>query len=353
MDEDIKLPKISVLLPVYNGAEFLQTAIDSILGQSFSNFEFIIINDASTDNSENVILSNTDSRIVYVKNELNLGLIKTLNKGLDICKGEYIARMDQDDIALPTRFEKQVNILDNHPEIGVCGTCFTFFGYDTQNRVIEHPENPEQIKIAMLGYCAIGHPTVLLRKKAIQNLRYDVNYQAAEDYEFWSRLLRITKFYNIQESLLDYRYHGDNMSIKESGTQSIGSKRTIQNQLSYLGFDENPLFVQYSEAIFQTFVRKLESNEFMSLVLFANELEIVNQKKQFYDVNLLKEIIHERLFALYDKTEKDSFKFYLFLLKHKSELIKNKSITYNLKIVGKIIVGKKSMQLIRKIRYTK
>lgn len=350
MDEDIKAPKISVLLPVYNGGEYLQTAIDSILNQTFSDFEFIIINDASTDDSEKVILSNTDSRIVYIKNEQNLGLIKTLNKGLDLCKGEYIARMDQDDIANPTRFEKQNTVLDHNLEIGVCGTWFTFFG-TRENTVVKHPEYHEQIKIATLGYCAIGHPTVMLRKTALQNLRYDEDYQAVEDYEFWSRLVRITQFYNIQESLLDYRFHDTNISVKENDRQIISAKRIIENQLNCLELDNKSDFIRYCEAIFQTYSRKLDPNDFIELVSFANKLESANQIKQFYDANLLKETIRKSLFALYDKIEKDDFRLILFLFKNKKDLLKGKSIKYNLKLMTKISLGKNKLQLVRKLFY--
>lgn len=340
MDEDIKAPKISVLLPVYNGGEYLQTAIDSILNQTFSDFEFIIINDASTDDSEKVILSNTDSRIVYIKNEQNLGLIKTLNKGLDLCKGEYIARMDQDDIANPTRFEKQNTVLDHNLEIGVCGTWFTLFG-TRENSVVKHPEYHEQIKIATLGYCAIGHPTVMLRKTALQNLRYDEDYQAVEDYEFWSRLVRITQFYNIQESLLQYRIHNSNMSILENSTQINNAKKITGNQLKIIGIDNTDFNIEQCQILLGAIFKfRLSDDEFRKLVIFANELESQNQQTKFYDKEELHKIVHIQLLEALRKTVNKRLSTISFLLKYRKEIITKRNMTANIKMLARMILKK-------------
>lgn len=340
MDEDIKAPKISVLLPVYNGGEYLQTAIDSILNQTFSDFEFIIINDASTDDSEKVILSNTDSRIVYIKNEQNLGLIKTLNKGLDLCKGEYIARMDQDDIANPTRFEKQNTVLDHNLEIGVCGTWFTFFG-TRENTVVKHPEYHEQIKIAMLGNCPIGHPTVMLRKNNVGNLRYDVNYQAAEDYEFWSRLVRITQFYNIQESLLQYRIHNSNMSILENSTQINNAKKITGNQLKIIGIENTDFNIEQCQILLGAIFKfRLSDDEFRKLVIFANELESKNQQTKFYDKEELHKIVHIQLLEALRKTVNKRLSTISFLLKYRKEIITKRNMTANIKMLARMILKK-------------
>ena len=340
MDEDIKAPKISVLLPVYNGGEYLQTAIDSILNQTFSDFEFIIINDASTDDSEKVILSNTDSRIVYIKNEQNLGLIKTLNKGLDLCKGEYIARMDQDDIANPTRFERQNNVLDHNLEIGVCGTWFTLFG-TRENTVVKHPEYHEQIKIAMLGNCPIGHPTVMLRKNNVGNLRYDVNYQAAEDYEFWSRLVRITQFHNIQESLLQYRIHNSNMSILENSTQINNAKKITGNQLKIIGIENTDFNIEQCQILLGAIFKfRLSDDEFRTLVIFGNELESQNQQTKFYDKEELHKIVHIQLLEALRKTVNKRLSTTSFLLKYRKEIITKRNMTANIKMLARMILKK-------------
>ena len=120
-------PKVTVLMPVYNGEKYLKEAITSILLQTFDDFEFLIINDGSSDASVDIIQSFRDPRIRLVHNDTNIGLIATLNKGLKLAHGKYVARMDQDDISLPRRLEKQTYFMDNNPDVGVCGTWIKLF----------------------------------------------------------------------------------------------------------------------------------------------------------------------------------------------------------------------------------
>lgn len=209
------MPKISVLMPVYNTkAAYLKAAIESILNQTFSDFEFIIINDGSENNAEEVILSYTDKRIKYIKNKENIGLIKTLNKGLLYSKGEYIARMDSDDIALPERFKKQVEFMNENLNVGVCGTWLKTFGDDLNTRIKKYPSTSEEIKLEMLFSCPIAHPTAFIRKNLFvkYNLFYSEDYVHAEDYELWSRANKYFNFANIPESLVQYRCHKSQIS---------------------------------------------------------------------------------------------------------------------------------------------
>jgi len=119
----VNAPAVSVVMPVYNGEKYLRESIDSILNQTYTDYEFIIVNDGSNDKTEEIILSYNDNRIRYIKNEKNLQIVKSLNRGIELAKGRYIARMDADDISLPRRFEKQITFMENNLEIGVCGTC--------------------------------------------------------------------------------------------------------------------------------------------------------------------------------------------------------------------------------------
>jgi glycosyltransferase involved in cell wall biosynthesis len=202
--------KISVLLPVYNAESYLQEAIDSILSQSFTDFEFIIIDDGSTDNSENIILSYNDTRIKYVKNAENLKLIATLNKGLTLCRGKYIARMDSDDIALPDRLKVQYEFMEKNPDVGVCGANIEAF-YQENGRKLKvwFPESDSEIRAYTYFQAAFCHPTVMLRKSVLEenNLNYPKDYYRAEDYALWVEMLRYTKAYNIQSTQLKYRKH--------------------------------------------------------------------------------------------------------------------------------------------------
>lgn len=229
--------KLSVVLPVYNTKEcYLREAIESILNQTFTDFEFIIINDGSTDNSvEKVILSYTDNRIRYIKQE-NQGIARSLNNGFALAQGEYIARMDADDISLPERFAKQIAFLDAHQDISLCGTAITKFRKD-KTRVIIYPSEPRILDC--LQMTCVAHPTVMLRITDFRkyNLEYNPDYKC-EDYELWSRALRYLKFYNISEPLLHYRIHENNLSV-QTNIMTESEIRVRENIINFLTENEN------------------------------------------------------------------------------------------------------------------
>lgn len=228
------MPKVSVLMPVYNTEEeYLREAIESILNQTYTDFEFIIINDGSTNNAKDVILSYDDARIKYYEQE-NRGLINTLNRGISLCSGEYIARMDSDDISLPERFGKQVEVLDKNPDIGLVGGFIKFFPDDY---ILEYVEYPKYLDF--LNNNSLGHPVVMFRKSVFEkyDLKYE-NYLHAEDYELWTRLVKYTKIYNIQELLLNYRVHDTSISVKHCELQKETANRIKQNMLDFLTGDK-------------------------------------------------------------------------------------------------------------------
>ena len=229
------MPKVSVLMPVYNTKEeYLREAIESILNQTFTDFEFVIINDGSTnENIEKVIKSYNDKRIRYF-NQDNHGLIYTLNKGIELCKGEYIARMDSDDISLPKRLEKQVKYLDSNSSVGVIGSWINCF---PQGKVVKLISQPKYFNL-LQGNC-FAHPSLMIRKSVLKqfNFRYG-NYIHAEDYELWSRMIRYTEFCNIQEVLLNYRCHNEQISVEFSDIQAKTAKKIKQNMLDFLTDDK-------------------------------------------------------------------------------------------------------------------
>ncbi len=231
------MPKVSVLMPVYNTKEeYLREAIESILNQTFSDFEFIIINDGSTNNAKDVILSYTDPRIKYFEQE-NKGLISTLNRGLDLCQGEYIARMDSDDISLPERFEKQVKILDSYANVGIVGSAIKYF---PNEKIIMLKEFPKFFD--MIIYNQLAHPAVMIKNYIIKkfNLKYE-NFIHAEDYELWSRLIKYTDICNIQEVLLNYRIHESSISIACHKEQEKTARKIQLKMLKFLTDDEEIL----------------------------------------------------------------------------------------------------------------
>ena len=155
-------PRISVLMPAYNSEQYVAESIESILNQTFTDFEFIIINDGSTDNTAKIIdeYAKRDERIKFVNNSKNKGLIGVLNEGLNLARGEYIARMDSDDISLPTRFERQIAYMELHPKCGVLGTWFQMFG--NASNIVRHPKRINLLNLLRDQH--VGHPTVMIRK---------------------------------------------------------------------------------------------------------------------------------------------------------------------------------------------
>jgi glycosyltransferase involved in cell wall biosynthesis len=224
---DKKAPKISVIMPVYNAEKYLKDAIESILNQTYQDFEFLIFDDASTDNSRSIILTYSDPRIKLISSNINQGYLVYLNQGIDLAQGEYIARMDSDDISEPMRFAKQVKILAENIEIGICGTWYTSFNELGNINTVTHPQKHTEIATEMMFHCPIGHPTIMGRKTIFVENKYDLHFYPAEDYEIWSRLVMQTKFYNIPESLLKYRWHNSNISITKA---EIQKKHTLEIQ---------------------------------------------------------------------------------------------------------------------------
>ncbi|KQW97699.1 glycosyltransferase family 2 protein [Flavobacterium sp. Root420] len=209
---DFANPRITVLMPVYNCELYIKETINSILNQTFIDFEFLIIDDASTDKTIDIIKTYNDERIKLIKKTLNTGLTNSLNIGLKLAKGEYIARMDGDDISFPQRFAKQIALLDANPDIVLCGTLYKVIGTE---KICNHPLLYEEIKVKLISGCYIAHPTVMFRKSVFESyqLEYDPAMEPAEDYDLWARLSFIGKIVNIGEVLLYYRIHSKQTSI--------------------------------------------------------------------------------------------------------------------------------------------
>lgn len=216
---------LSVLMPAYNSEKYIEEAINSVLHQTFSDFEFLIIDDGSTDNTIDVILKFSDSRIRLIRNEENRGLIYSLNVGLEEAKGKYVARMDADDICYQTRFEKQIKFMDNHPEISVLGTAHRVLGTEIE---VHHPKFDEEIKLQMFRKSAHTHPTIMIRQLDLlnHNLFYKEEYRFAEDYGLWAEVAgKGLQLANLEEVLLDYRHHDGQITIERRKEQLDTSAR--------------------------------------------------------------------------------------------------------------------------------
>lgn len=203
------IPKVTVLMSVYNSGKYLREAIDSVLVQTFTDFEFLIINDGSTDKTQEILESYRDTRI-RLFNQNNMGLTRSLNKGIQLSRGEYIARMDADDIALPERLRKQVKFLDEYPEIGAVGSFHREVNQILQIEIVkEFPTEDSTIKRILIKKNPISHPTAMIRRSVFEKTGlYNEGEKCKyiEDYELWFRLAKTYKLANIPETLVIKRF---------------------------------------------------------------------------------------------------------------------------------------------------
>lgn len=220
------MPEISVLMCVFNGEKYLAESVESILSQSFRDFEFIIVDDGSTDHSYELLASyaRSDERINLLHQPLNLGITPSVKNGLNYCSGKYIARMDQDDISLPLRLQTQYQYLEKHPEIDAIGAGFEFID-SAGNRIVKFPDRESDAMIVrhqMLYHCMLHNPSVMMKSEYYK--KYNENhleeaYYGADDYHFWLRMNNESLYSNLSDTLLLYRRHQVQVSNKDSSKQ--------------------------------------------------------------------------------------------------------------------------------------
>ena len=221
---------VSVIIPCYNAEKYIEAALMSILQQSYHHLEVIVINDGSTDKSAEILLqfAQQDLRVRYIENEKNLGLIATLNKGIQLAQGKYIARMDADDIALPDRIEKQVDFLSLHPNIAVLGGAMKTFGENVQSEILALPTEDNEIKAYLFLASAFNHPTVMFNLSVLDrdDIFYQQQYYRAEDYGLWIHLLaKGYQFANLKDVVLNYRI------LENSETRLLAKNLEQRNQI--------------------------------------------------------------------------------------------------------------------------
>ena len=303
MDKTIDTcPRVSVIMPVFNAEKYVGQAIESILSQTFTSFEFLIFNDGSTDNSFERISSFKDDRIKIFHYDSNEGHLVHLNRGLNIAVGEFIARMDADDISLPERLEKQVDVLKRNPEIGICGSWIKSFG--DNNQITRFPQFDDEIKINLLSHNSFAHPAVMVRKSVLEQnkIRYSQEFSTSQDYKMWVDLVPFTRFYNIPQVLLKYRVTKAQISRKYNHLQREFSKRIWLSQLKYVGI--NP-----SETEEGLHINMLSNNitntyELKRVDVWLNKLNEANKNSGFYDQTAFSNFIK--------KMKYDNFRSYVY-----------------------------------------
>ncbi len=314
-------PIVTVLMPVYNGGKYLKETIASILNQTFRDFEFLIIDDGSTDQTEEIISSFTDERIHFVKNSENLKIISTLNKGVSLAKGKYIARMDADDICSLNRLEKQVEFLNKNHSVGLVGSDYESFG--TINKSIHYPSSYEELKFSALFYNPFCHPSVMIRKEIIvkNKLSFNPDFLHVEDYKLWTEFLIHTDCQNLSEVLISYRTHPNQISKVHEELQKSNVFKVQKDYLKNAGFnlsDEEVQHLTLSLILTSIYLRSVEK-----LISQNNEL-------QFFSKQIVSDYFSKKIKNWVLESAKIDKSFYLQF--KKSEIYKSISWTFKQKL---------------------
>lgn len=298
--ESVISPKVSIIMPVYNGDEYIQEAIDSIIAQTFTDWEFLIINEFGSNDRVTEILheyEKQDSRIIVIQNKEKLGISASMNVGLDIANGEYIARMDSDDISASDRFEKQIAYLDSHPKIGLLGIKPQIFGEEEWEWKAEC--DSDQIKADSLFYLPCLHPTVMIRKRILDEnaFRYNPDYPCTEDYDLFERILQYTQASNLlDQRLFKYRRYAT------AATYSHGNKgneiyKEVMNrafQRLKLQFTADELNLLCIHTSFYELTGKNVEKALINLDLLLKKIFFANEKYQIYNREKLFYTLHKR-----------------------------------------------------------
>ncbi|PKG51718.1 glycosyltransferase family 2 protein [Olleya sp. 1-3] len=275
-----KQPLISVILPVYNVERYVKEAMDSILNQTVQDFEILVIDDCSTDNTLVVIEAIEDSRIKIIKKEANKGLIDSLNLGFSLAKGKYIARMDGDDINELTRFEKQFNVLESNHDVIACGSWIKYFG--GHDKVVKHSEKHDAIVAQMLVKCPMSLGCCMLRTSAVLKFSFNADKVHVEDYDFWTKIAWEGKLYNLQEVLYHYRSHDAQVSHLYRNMQAQGDVLIQLFLFKKLKYDQG----RFNAAFLTKFIQKkqeIKVEEFELFLEWLKTLTLLNEKSKVFE----------------------------------------------------------------------
>jgi len=336
-----KIPAISVIMSVYNCEQYLQESVESILDQTFHDFEFIIIDDCSTDNSLKLLerYRDKDERIILLRNSENIGLTKSLNLMLEIAQGKYIARMDADDISMPERFSKQYEFMENNPEIGVLGTNIRYFG--NYNADSDLPTRDKNIKAELLFRDVIMHPTVMIRRSVIDEnkLRYDEDFRISQDYDLWCRMISLTEFANLPDLLLKYRFVDSNLtnSTKTEYRESF-LKKIFINQLKRLGI--NPSYEDSRFHIILASQKKISKIDDLSGIRFwLDKIANINKENLFYDQAIIENTLSKYWFTICTDSTGFGLKTLLIYWKLKFKNQHNPGLKLKIRFILKCLAG--------------
>ena len=317
------MPIVSVLMPAYNTANYIAEAINSILNQTFSDFELIIINDGSTDNTHQIISSFTDTRIRYFQNDGNKGLTFVRNRLVQLSTCNYIAFLDSDDFAENNRLEIEYNLLKSNRNIGlVSSSVKSLDEYGNQDsKSWKFDLNPTKLKINLLFYNPIVTSTVMFKKEILPIEIFRERYPPCEDYDLWVRMLLRSNGIVLTDFLATYRIHSNSVSKRKADDARINRNKVITNQLEYYfqnQYSKNEAELHLSLVDFSI---KNNIDDLLNLQDWIQKLITLNQQNQHFNEQILKQVLYERILKKYLRLNKYNFSVYQKLMKIKKLLV--------------------------------
>ena len=291
-------PKITVFMAAYNSENYISDSIKSILDQSFSDFELLIINDGSTDLTVDIIEKFNDPRIRLVHNDKNRGLTYTRNVALTEALGEYIAILDSDDIAIKNRLELQYNFFQQHPEYALCGGHGIYINQLAQpadNSDLTVPTGAEKIKMTLFFENTFVNSSVMFKTSIYQELNGYQEYAPAEDYELSIRIAEKYPVWNLDKILVKYRKHENNISTLENETAKLKLKAIKRMQISSLGISDSQ---NLGDILFSILIWDYKSYQFSDYHRLFSQIKSANRKLGKYPIKEFERILFEKWFTV-------------------------------------------------------
>lgn len=292
--------RITVLMSVYNGEKFLRSAIDSILNQTYKDFDFVIYDDCSTDGTAEIIKSYTDSRIIFRRNAQNQGLTKNLADGFSRAQTEYVARMDADDIAYPERLQTQLDWMDTHSDISILGTSVSYFCETPGDKGIAlQPEDDVTIKALLFSSFTLMHPSIIIRKTDLDRcgLNYNPDFRYSQDHALYLDCIKAgLKFGNIREPLLYMRAHNGSISRAQHGPQQECSNRArlnfLKDTMTADGCTQEEIntYNSFASGEFPDTIEKVRAYERFVLKVCKNP-----RTSKYFNIDILRKTLSEKL----------------------------------------------------------
>ncbi|WP_316826673.1 glycosyltransferase family 2 protein [Pedobacter miscanthi] len=277
----MKSPKITVFMAAYNVSDYIEESISSILNQTFKDFEFIIIDDGSTDDTSLIVKKFNDSRISFIQNDGNKGIPFTRNRLLELAKGEYIAILDSDDIAYPDRLQLQLNFFSAHPEVALCGghgKVINETGIETGKNIIVPTDN--LINMRMLFNNPFINSSAMFKTQIFRELNGYKDYALAEDFDLFIRISEKYSVANIDAFLVKYRIHGENITIKRSKDQEKHELEILENMQKNLGISFNKNSLNMHKELFRNNLNEAHLCGYLELL---RAMKIANTKSKRFD----------------------------------------------------------------------